>query len=400
MNYLCRILSVLCFMIIILPIVLVFSCVRESEHNSVSRGKITAVASYSVFNTYLQDMKDEGQAETADTLMSVYRDEPEIAFCLCFVQRANPKLVDFILQQPWYQDGLSSEERSFIIHGLGNGSQGIATFTGIDSQIMEIIINKWYVIDRVELSNGSKEIMLVYNNPHDLTNGNEELVLNTIKAAAREIERLNGAYYPLDTITVFLAWLNIPGNYAMNGMFVMKTYEGFTVFSVLEELAHVLVCSRKETNVHYEEWVGEGMANFSEAYTVEKLSRGELSWWQHEWNSSVQEYYYDDCSAVKKSGVWETPISALHGTHEQVAQMGFLFIKDLYDIMGEDSYIRMLSSIYEWQSTQPPFVNRPDGQPASYADGYTLEEYALKACPDEEVKTRVSQLFKHRVWGN
>jgi hypothetical protein len=386
--------------IIIFPVIFVASCVRESEHNSISRGKITPVANGSIFNAYLREIRDEGKPEIAEKLMSVYRDEPEIAFCLCFIQRANPKLVDFILQQPWYLDGITEEERSFIVHGLGNGSQGIATFTGIDDQIMEIIVNRWYVIDRVELSGGSKEIMLVYNNPHDLDNGNKELVFNTVKSAAGEIERLNGTGYPLDAVTVFLAWMNIPGNYAMNGMMLLKTYEGFTVFSVLEELAHVLACSRKATNVHYDEWIGEGLANFSEAYAVEKLSQGDISWWQDEWNSSVRKYYDDDLVAVKKSGVWDVPISTLNGTHEQIAQMGFLFIKDLYDIMGEDSYIRMMSSMYEWQSTQPPFVNRSDGQPASYADGHTLEEHALKACPDEDMKTRVSQLFKDRVWGN
>ncbi len=399
MNFLYRIFLILSLVIIIFPVILVASCVRESEHNSISRGKITPVANGLIFNAYIREIRDEGKFEIADKLTSVYDDEPEIAFCLCFIQRANPKLVDFILQQPWYLDGLDSNEKSFIIHGLGNGSQGIATFTGIDSQIMEIIVNTWYVIDRVELSNGSKEIMLVYNNPHDLANGNKELVLNTVKAAAQDIERLNGAEYPLDAITVFLAWLNIPGNYAMNGMFLLKTYEGFTVFSVLEELAHVLACSRLATNVHFEEWIGEGMANFSEAYTVEKLSQGDLSWWQHEWNSSVQEYYGDDLGEVKKSGVWETLISALNGTHEQIAQMGFLFVKDLYDIMGEDVYIRMMSSMYEWQSMQPPFINRPDGNPVSYIDGQILEKHALDACPDEDMKTRVSQLFKDRVWG-
>lgn len=398
MKFLLRIFLVLSSIVIIFPAIFVASCVRESGHNSVSQGKITAVASDAVFKNYLQEMRDEGQDEIADTIMSVYRDEPEIAFCLCFIQRANPKLVDFILQQPWYQDGLSNEERSFIVHGLGNGSQGIATFTGIDSQIMEIIVNRWYVIDRVELSNGSKEIMLVYNNPHDLANGNKELVLNTVKAAAREIERLNGASYPLDAITVFLAWMNIPGNYAMNGMFLLKTYEGITIFSVLEELAHVLACSRKATNVHFEEWIGEGLANFSEAYSVEMLSRNRPEWWQNEWDSTIQKYYEEDYSLVTKSGVWATPVAAMTGTHEQVAQLGFLFIKDLYDIMGEESYITMISSIYDWQSTQPPFMNRPDGNPLSYVDGLILEEHALKACPDEGIRSKVERFFRDRVW--
>ena len=103
-------------------------------------------------------------------------------------------------------------------------------------------------------------------------------------------------------------------------------------------------------------------------------------------------------------GVWEMPLANLTGSHQEVSTMGFLFIKDLHDVMGADAYTKMLSGIYDYQTAHPlsetPSKENPSGNLLkNMVDGKILEDYALKSSPNDAVKASVQKLFDARVWG-
>jgi hypothetical protein len=352
----------------------------------------TPISSNPQFNSYIKQMRSDGKTEIADKLVTLYGSEPDVAYCVSFMQRRHPDIAELLIEQPWFKDGMTESERKFVKYGLGNGEQGIAFLQGRDELIKDIILKEHYSLGKIELNAGIKDLVLLHDDSSSaLSKENMDLILNIIKASASEIEKVSGAIYPLDAITVVTSNNGDSDTYAYNGIIMFGLQAGVSPTALLEELAHLILISRKGQEVQYKKWITEGFANFSKAYAREKLSQGDYSWWNKEWNSTVQKSYDTYLYSMQKNGVWGMPLSTFEGTPGQKGQMGFLFVKDLYDIMSFDNYTKMMKDIFNYQS----------GQVSSQAvfNEKTFEEYALKCSPNDAIKAAVQNHFNKQVWG-
>jgi hypothetical protein len=359
-----------------------------------------------VFQAYLTQIQAGGDNALADTLVSLYKTDPDTARCIGYLQKVHPALADLLVSQPWFQDGLNDSERAFIDYGLGGETtQGIAGATGIDDVLSNIIVNQQWVVDTVQLSGGVKFIVAPYDTPGDVSRENATTIVNIIKAAAPIIEKFNGAKYPLDAITVFPNYVISPGQSASaNGIIDLGLdSEGVNqscAYGILHELTHVMVDSRKENYVIPTEWINEGFADFGAAYAAEVLSDSNLPWWDSSWTFTVQEDYDADLSYREKMGLSNVPLSSStfdSESHNVKVFVGELFMIDLYQALGGDlsgdigggNYTNMMSALYDWHTANPTAV----------LDATTLQNFALNSSPNDTVKANVQNLFNTMVWG-
>ena len=349
----------------------------------------------SVFQGYITQMRANGEAALADTLVSLYKTEPAAARSIGYLQKEHPDLAELLVSQPWFKDGLNDSERAALEYGLGE--QGLGGGTGIDDVLRDIIVNQQWVVDKVQLSGGIKYIVAIYDRPDAASKENATTIVDIVKVASPVIEKLNGAKYPLDAITMFPNYITAPGDSgAGNGFIDLGLYpEGINrnlVETLLEEDSHVIINSRIGGIIYTREWITEGFANFSKAYAGEKLSQSNIPWWNSSWNYTMQQVYDGDLSYMKRLGIWGLPLSGSDldkKSHTEKVYMGSLFMTDLYRTLGENNYTTMMSGIYDWQTANPKVV----------VDENKLEDFALKSSPNDAVKANVQKLFDTRVWG-
>jgi hypothetical protein len=357
-------------------------------------------------------MQAEDDNTLANTVISLYITDPYTARCIGYLYEQHPALADLLVSQPWFQDGLNDSERAFIDYGLGDGTQGIGGAIGIDDVLSNIIANQQWLVDTVQLSDGVKYIVALYDQA--VSKENATTIVNIIKVGAPIIEKFFGARYPLDAITIFPNCETNPGDSdSGNGIIDLGVYteadlptvlsevvnQG-TVYIILHELTHVMVDSRKGNYMADTEWIGEGFADFGAGYACEELSDSNLSWWDSSWTFSVQENHDGDLSYTERTGLSNVPLSSStmdNESHTAKVYVGGLFMADLYQALGGDlsgdigggNYTTMMSQIYDWHTANPTTV----------LDATMLQNFALSSCPNDTIKANVQNLFNTMVWG-
>ena len=89
----------------------------------------------SVFQGYITQMRADGKNAIADTLVSLYKTEPDAARSIGFLDIYHPDLAEILVSQPWFNDGLNESERAGINYGLGDENQGIQPNDSLISKI-------------------------------------------------------------------------------------------------------------------------------------------------------------------------------------------------------------------------------------------------------------------------
>jgi hypothetical protein len=364
------------------------------------------------FQENINYLRNEGKSDIADKLVTLYATEPDVAYSFSGIEINNPDIAELVMQQPWYLDGLSDAEKIFITDGLGDGGAGgygIGAWSNINNILEKIVVNQQYAIGTVQLKEGVKNVVVMYDRDDDsVSKENVDLTLKIVEASASGIEQLEGAKYPLDGIDVFVQndadetqSYTVDGTISMN--FSSRAINLYGVDTLLEEMGHLMMLSRENGVVRSESWIEEGIAQFSSAYLAQKLTQNPPSWWENGWNESVQGDHDSRLSLMKEDGVWGTPLVSLDSpnapqTHIEIGTMGFLFMKDLYDAMGQDAYTEMLSGVYDFQSTHSG-ATTPTSGAANFVTESIFEQYALSSCPNDTVKSEVQNLFNTRVFG-
>jgi hypothetical protein len=362
------------------------------------------------FQEDINYIRNEGKNDIADKLVTLYASEPDAAYSLSAIEIANPDIAELVMQQPWYLDGLSNAEKIFITDGLGEDTYGIGSYKDLNDILEKIVVNQQYEIGTVQLKDRVKNVVVMYDGTDDsISKGNVYLTLKIVEASASGIEQLEGANYPLDGIDVFVQndADESSSDYTNNGTISMgfssRAINLYGVDTLLEEIGHLMMMSREEGLVYSESWIEEGIAQFSSAYLAQELTQNPPSWWENGWNESMQGDYDSRLSLMKQYGVWGTALVSLDSptapqTHVEIGTMGFLFMKDLYDLLGQDAYAEMLSGVYDFQSTHSD-VTTPTSGAANFVTESVLEQYALGSCPNDTVKAEVQNLFNTRVFG-
>jgi hypothetical protein len=364
----------------------------------------------SVFQGYLDKMSAD--PSLSNTLISLYKTEPEAARNIGYLYVKRPTLADLLITLDWFKDGLNESKLAFINYCLGSYEQGLTSSFIQDDFIKDIMVNERYAVDDVQLSGGNKNIVIASNADNSLYKNDINVTMQLAKVSAPQIEIEYGAKYPFGGITIILNYGNFGHSSAGNGImnFGLSTSSGVqnqggiaVVFT--HELSHIFGKSRKVAGVAQKEWVGEGLAELVGALVAEKMSQGGYSWWNYYWNINFDDYYNSWMKLEQNSVWWGTPLSSQkmassggvgQATHDDLIGMGFIFLKNLRDLMGVDASTKMMTGIYDWQTDNPNIT----------LDENILQEYAFGSCngyamnnPAVLMKDAVQKLFDSRVWG-
>ena len=335
------------------------------------------------------DIINQENTELADKLIVLYEQKPQVAENLSILYQHNATLVELVTKQPWFNDGINEKEEIFINHGLGTapGYQGVGVAESHNAVLTKIVEKEQYEIETVELKDGVKNILLMSEDINLL-----HPRIEILKEAAPMLESLLGNTYPWETITAYISQLN--EKYEIINGTIISTIEDLdknVVRSYLHELTHVLwVTDKRRFDLRTKEWINEGIAEFGAYYAGEKITENSPYWWK--WDFYMQDRYDYLLNKAKKTGVWGKPMIEIAEIkdvsakefHDIQVRMGYLFMKDLYDKMGEKAFTNMMSDLYKLKSTSNTVIKETH-----------LEEYALKYAPNKEA---VQKLFNERVW--
>ena len=347
------------------------------------------------FLSWIDHIRAEGKTDVAGKLFSLYSTEPGVAKSLSYLELAHPDVAELLMQQPWYSDGLSDSEKKFIEYGFGSGEYGISSFTNMDELMKKIIVNQQYIIDTIQLSQGLTYIVELYDRNDDpISKENVDLTMKLVKAYAPDVEQFEGARYPLPAITVLAENdRDSSQTFAFNGTvdtaFSSKPIDVVAERGLGEEVGHVMDITRIDRMIISNGFITEGIANLSSSYFGEKLSQNPPSWWKSSWNTTMQVDYSSWLAYLKQSGAWELPLDNLADrTYYEIAGMGYLFMKNLLEIMGTKGYTSMLAGMYDYKTANP----------SVHVDGTILEKYALESSP-AAVEANVKTLCDAWIFG-
>jgi len=207
----------------------------------------------------------------ADTLIELYKEKEEAATNLSILYQYNPEIVEFLADQPWFNDGLSLEEEIFINCGLGGHPdlQGVGATEGIEEIIKEIIENQQYRIETIQLSGGTKNVLIMCEDPQYL-----DLAMEKTKESMPLIENFLGITYPKQTLTIFVAEGLFTG--ASNGTVYLDI--SYLINNITQPLYHEGTHAMWDTDQDggrgggTKWWINEGLAELGAYVTGEQLN--------------------------------------------------------------------------------------------------------------------------------
>jgi hypothetical protein len=341
-------------------------------------------------NVYLDKMRDEGKNEIADKLITLYKTEPDIAYSFGVLESFNPGMVDVVMEQPWYSDGLSEEERVFLSYGFNDKYDGIARYK--TEMLLPVIVNRQFLVDTVQLQAGSKYIVGIAT---DNTNILKSYV-DDAKTAFPFVEAKFGIPFPKAAILLEVTKLDI-GGAAANGSIEIndKLYEAERLHVLAHEFAHLMEGSHPDT-IHRLAGMcfSEGLCDLIGDLTMEEFDRIPNG-------CTINDLYNNTLKKVKENGWWDIPLTDPNfaDDSDRIYEMEFLFMKDLYDTVGKEVFTRMLVSTYKYKVENYQEIYEPSKHPTDFIVESKLEELVLSSCPNDEVKSKVKKLFDERVWG-
>ena len=177
------------------------------------------------------------------------------------------ELIGLYKKQAWFKDGLSREESLFVERGISFVARYDGPRTATISE--ETIRRKLYRYDKIQLSSGGVELILIYE-----PGQNAEREMNIIKQVLPVLEQVVGIPYPEKVMTF------VNGDFGINdfneGEFI-RIDDCCTIssFILAHELAHTYWSVASS-------WFNEGMADLYAVMVTERLNQGIPEGWKGE----------------------------------------------------------------------------------------------------------------------
>jgi hypothetical protein len=244
-------------------------------------------------------------------------------------EEAHPDVVELYRSQPWYQDGLTYDESLFVERGI----TFVARYDGPRfAQIPAATIQrKLYKYDRVSLSQGEIELLLIYEQGDD---ADREMAV--IKQVVPVIERLVGVQFPEKVLTI------VNGDFEINdfndGQFIRIARCCTTsAFVLAHELAHTYWSMASS-------WFIEGMADLYANFALIGLNQEAPPGWRQV-PVDLQSYYASRKAALD-AGRFPDKVLPERLASDGLYEVSDVFLLDLRKLIGEDEFAAAARDIY------------------------------------------------------
>jgi hypothetical protein len=278
-------------------------------------------------------------------------------------------LIDLYKSQPWFKDGLNREESLFVERGISF----VAKYDGPRSATIgeETIRRQLYRYDKIELSSGEVELILIYE-----PGQNAEREMNTIKQILPVLEQVVGIPYPEKVMTF------VNGDFGINdfneGEFI-RIDDCCTVSSFI--LAHELAHTYWSVGAS---WFNEGMADLYAVMVTERLNAGIPAGWKGE-SKDLDSYYAQRQQAVAR---FPQKVLPQRLTEEGLYEAADVFLYEIRGIVGAEDFLAAGKRAY--LTSDFGRTNLSD---------FRVEETFLQFAEADQ-QDRVKQLFNQMIWGD
>jgi hypothetical protein len=278
-------------------------------------------------------------------------------------------LIEMYKRQAWFKDGLTREESLFVERGISFVAKYDGPRTATISE--DTIERKLYRYDKIQLSSGEVELMLIYE-----AGQNAEREMSTIKQILPMLEQVVGIPYPEKVMTF------VNGNFGINdfneGEFI-RIDDCCTIssFILAHELAHTYWSVAAS-------WFNEGMADLYAVMVTERLNQGIPEGWKGE-SKELDSYY-----AQRKQSAARFPQKTLPQrlTEEGLYETADVFLYDIRAIIGAEDFLA---------AGKRAFLTSDYGR--TNLSDFRVEETFLQFAESDQ-QDRIKQLFNTMIWGD
>lgn len=280
-------------------------------------------------------------------------------------------LIALYQAQPWFKDGLSRDEALFVERGLSFVAKYDGPrFAQVDRGSIE---RKLYMYERVRLSQGEIELLLIYQAGQD-----SERQMTMMRLMLPVLEGLLGVQFPERVLTV------VNGNFEINdfneGQFIrIAACCETSAFVLAHELAHSYWSMAPS-------WLNEGMADIYATLTLEDLNEQGPPGWRRV--PGDIESYYRSRRAIVESGRLPEVLLPQRLASQGLYEAADVFLLDIRDRIGPDAFAAAAREIY-LTSDFGRYVLREK----------RLQDIFLKHTPAGE-QGAVMALFNEQIWGD
>jgi hypothetical protein len=292
---------------------------------------------------------------------------------LSFDRYANTQaaLIDLYKAQPWFQDGLTRDEALFVERGL--------SFTGrydgpVSAQISRTTIeDKLYKYDKVSLSQGEVELLLIYEPGQDAA-----AEMATVKQLVPVLESLVGVQFPEKVLTI------VNGSFAINdfrdGQFIrIDRCCVNSPFILAHELAHTYWSMASG-------WFIEGMADLYANFALIELNKEAPPGWRQ--TPVDLESYYATRRKALDSGRYPDLLLPLRLASDGLYEVADVFLLDVRREIGAENFAEAARDIYLTSDFGRYILNDK-----------RLEDAFLRHTPAAK-RDAVMGLFNQSIWGD
>lgn len=278
-------------------------------------------------------------------------------------------LIALYQAQDWFKDGLTRDEALFVERGISF----VAKYDGPRfAQISEETIRrKLYRYEKLTLSNGEVELLLIYE-----PGQNAERQMNLIKLILPALEQLVGVPYPEKVMTI------VNGNFNINdfneGEFIrIDRCCVLSSFVLAHELAHTYWTVASS-------WFNEGMADLYAVMALEKLNAEQPPGWQRQ---SIQ---LDAYAASRKQAASRFQFKTLPQrlASEGLYEAADTFLYEVRDIIGHENFLAAARKVY--LTSDYGRMNVSD---------FRVQQVFLSFAEGDQVN-RLKALFNQWIWGD
>jgi hypothetical protein len=280
-------------------------------------------------------------------------------------------LIDLYKSQPWFKDGLTREESLFVERGI----TFVARYDGPRfAQVPQASIEgKLYKYDKVKLSQGEIELLLIYEK-----GDNADAEMTVIKQALPAIEELVGVQFPEKVLTI------VNGDFEINdfndGQFIrIARCCVNSAFVLAHELAHAYWSMAPS-------WFIEGMADLYANFALIDLNENPPQGWRQV-PIDLDSYYRTRKSALD-AGRYPNKLLPLRLASDGLYEVADVFLLDIRKTIGEQQFAAAAKDIYL----------------ASDFGRYILRDKRLEdiflAHTAEADKAAVMAMFNKSIWGD
>jgi hypothetical protein len=279
-------------------------------------------------------------------------------------------LIEVYRSQPWFTDGLSRDEALFVERGISF----VARYDGPRfAQVPQTSIErKLYKYEKVHLSKGDVEVLLIYRSGDDA-----DRQITMIRQMLPVLEELVGVQFPEKVLTI------VNGNFEVNdfndGQFIRIASCCVTSpFILAHELAHAYWSMGPA-------WLNEGMADLYANFMLMELNDQAPAGWRRV-AVDLDSYYRARQSSVSRR--FPDLLLSQRVTSSGLYEAADVFLLDIRATLGEPAFLRAAGDVYR----------------ASDFGRYILRDKRIQdtfmAHASEEGRAQLMELFNRSVWGD